>query len=397
MIEISSYLLGGAFFAYFIASIVAWGAVFSKKKVEVSIGSKGERVALIFSIIGFSLQTGYFITRWIGSAHVPVSNMFEFTTFFSMMMVLAHLIIYVIYKTNVVGLFALPTAMTIIAYASVFPKEAQPLVPALQSYWLKIHVTTAALGEGILAISFVAGFIYLLRTVNQKQKSKETFWIEFVFYSILSTLAFAIVIFTFNMINFNTTFSLIDENQQELQLVYQLPAIVGPKDAEIVESSYDIKPIMEAPSWLKGENAPRKLNSLIWALTAGLLLYGLIRLLLMKRIGAAIQPLLKGVNPTLLDEISYRSVVIGFPIFTLGALVFAMIWAQVAWTRFWGWDPKEVWALITFLFYAAYLHLRLTKGWGGKQSAWLAVLGFVIIMFNLVVVNLVIAGLHSYA
>jgi ABC-type transport system involved in cytochrome c biogenesis permease subunit len=397
MIEISSYLLGGAFFAYFIACIVAWGAVFSKKKVEVSIGSKGERAALIFSIIGFSLQTGYFITRWIGSAHVPVSNMFEFTTFFSMMMVLAHLIIYVIYKTNVVGLFALPTAMTIIAYASVFPKEAQPLVPALQSYWLKIHVTTAALGEGILAISFVAGFIYLLRTVNQKQKSKETFWIEFVFYSILSTLAFAIVIFTFNMTNFNTTFSWIDENQQELKLAYQLPAIVGPKDANIIESSFDMKPIMEAPSWLKGESAPRKLNSLIWALTAGLLLYGLIRLLVMKRIGASIQPLLKGVKPNLLDEISYRSVVIGFPIFTLGALIFAMIWAQVAWTRFWGWDPKEVWALITFLFYAAYLHLRLTKGWEGKRSAWLAVLGFVIIMFNLVVVNLVIAGLHSYA
>jgi ABC-type transport system involved in cytochrome c biogenesis permease subunit len=397
MIEISSYLLGGAFFVYLLASIMAWGAVFSKKKVEVSISSKGDRAALTFSIIGFLLQIGYFITRWIGSAHVPVSNMFEFTTFFSMMMVLAHLIIYMIYKTNVVGLFALPTAMTIIAYASVFPNEAAPLVPALQSYWLKIHVTTAALGEGILAISFVAGFIYLLRTVNQKQRSKETFWIEFVFYSILSTVAFAMVVFTFNAINFNTTFSWLNENQQEIQLDYQLPPIVGPQDATIVESSYDMSPLLEAPSWLKGENAPRKLNSLIWALTAGLVLYGLLRLVLMKRIGASLQPLLKGINPDLLDEISYRSVVIGFPVFTLGALIFAMIWAQVAWTRFWGWDPKEVWALITFLFYAAYLHLRLTKGWEGKRSAWLAVLGFVIIMFNLVVVNLVIAGLHSYA
>ena len=98
-----------------------------------------------------------------------------------------------------------------------------------------------------------------------------------------------------------------------------------------------------------------------------------------------------------MDEITYRSVLIAFPIFTLGALFFAMIWAQIAWGRFWGWDPKEVWALITFLFYAVFLHLRLSVGWEGKKSAWLAVIGFCIIMFNLVVVNLILAGLHSYA
>ena len=97
------------------------------------------------------------------------------------------------------------------------------------------------------------------------------------------------------------------------------------------------------------------------------------------------------------DEISYRSVIIGFPVFTLGGLIFAMIWAQIAWSRPWGWDPKEVWALVTWLFYAAFLHLRLSKGWHGEKSAWLAVVGFAIIMFNLVAVNLVIAGLHSYA
>jgi cytochrome c-type biogenesis protein CcsB len=98
-----------------------------------------------------------------------------------------------------------------------------------------------------------------------------------------------------------------------------------------------------------------------------------------------------------MDEIGYRAVLIGFPVFTLGALIFAMIWAHEAWSRFWGWDPKEVWALITWLFYAAFLHLRLSQGWEGKKSAWLAVIGFIIIMFNLIAVNLIIAGLHSYA
>jgi cytochrome c-type biogenesis protein CcsB len=132
-------------------------------------------------------------------------------------------------------------------------------------------------------------------------------------------------------------------------------------------------------------------------LASGIILYLLLRAILRKRVGAALQPLAKNINLDLVDEIGYRSVLIGFPVFTLGALIFAMIWAQIAWTRFWGWDPKEVWALITFLFYAAYLHLRLSKGWHGEKSAWLAVIGFIIIMFNLVAVNLVIAGLHSYA
>jgi cytochrome c-type biogenesis protein CcsB len=148
---------------------------------------------------------------------------------------------------------------------------------------------------------------------------------------------------------------------------------------------------------MKGVNAGRKFNTVIWSVISGLILYGLLRLIARRPLGAAIQPALTDINPDDLDEISYRSIAIGFPIFTLGALIFAMIWAQAAWGRFWGWDPKEVWALIVWLFYSAYLHLRLSRGWLGAGSAWLAVIGFVIVMFTLVGVNLIIAGLHSYA
>ena len=98
-----------------------------------------------------------------------------------------------------------------------------------------------------------------------------------------------------------------------------------------------------------------------------------------------------------MDEISYRAILIGFPLFALGGLFFAMIWAHEAWGRFWGWDPKEVWALITFLFYTAFLHLRINREWDGEKTAWLAIIGFGTIVFNQVFVNLVIAGLHSYA
>src|SRR5699024_3465417 len=129
----------------------------------------------------------------------------------------------------------------------------------------------------------------------------------------------------------------------------------------------------------------------------GTVIYGIIRLILRKRIAAKIQPLLHRVSPNLVDEVMYRSVTIGFPLFTLGGLIFASIWAQIAWDRFWGWDAKEVWELVTWFFYAAFLHLRLSRGWHGEKSAWLAVIGFAIIMFNIIVVNLVLAGLHSYA
>ncbi|WP_201715577.1 c-type cytochrome biogenesis protein CcsB [Rossellomorea arthrocnemi] len=397
MIDISNYLLGGAFFTYLVSTIFIWGSLSSKNNKGSSRTKRWEFISLNLSIFGLGLQLGFFVTRWIAIGHVPVSNMFEFTTFFGMMIVLAHVIIYFMYKTNIIGLFSIPTALTVIAYASVFSKKASPLVPSLQSYWLKIHVTTAALGEGILALSFVAGFIYLLRVVDQSKRSKGTFGIEFVFYSILSTLAFAIISYTFTNLEFETTFKWVSETQQEEELVYQLPAIVGPPNGEVVNTTHSFNPIVEAPSWMNGSQAPRKLNTLVWSLLAGAVLYLTLRLILLKRIGAKVQPLLVNIRPEQLDEISYRSVMIGFPVFTLGALIFAMIWAQEAWSRFWGWDPKEVWALITFLFYAAYLHLRLSKGWEGQRSAWLTVLGFVIIMFNLVVVNLVIAGLHSYA
>jgi cytochrome c-type biogenesis protein CcsB len=179
-----------------------------------------------------------------------------------------------------------------------------------------------------------------------------------------------------------------------------LPPIVQPHGATVVQMDSFLgitKPLFEAPSWMNGASAGRKLNTMIWSLLLGALLYGLLRVILRKPLGAAISPILKGMDAEDLDEISYRAIAIGYPIFTLGALIFAMIWAQEAWGRFWGWDPKEVWALITFLFYAVFLHLRLSKGWQGKKSAWLSVIGFIVVMFTLVGVNLVIAGLHSYA
>ncbi len=98
-----------------------------------------------------------------------------------------------------------------------------------------------------------------------------------------------------------------------------------------------------------------------------------------------------------LDTVSYRAVAIGFPIFTLGALIFGAVWAKYAWGDYWTWDPKETWALITWIVYALYLHARIMYGWKGVVAAWISIIGFLVTMFTLFGVNYLLSGLHSYA
>ena len=393
--SISSTALYTAFIVYLIATIFFGATIKDKRTSDMSKKGIAGTIAITLTIIGFIAQLVYFFTRWAAGGHAPVSNMFEFVTFLGMSLVLAFIIIYFIYRLSILGLFALPIAMLIIAYASMFPTEISPLVPSLQSHWLFIHVITVSLAQGVLAVSFVAGLIYLIRQVDQTNSSKKTFWLELVLYLLVVSLGFIITTTTFNIADYNASFE-VPEGERVVQMDYHLPAIAGPKGGELITPE-KMSPLFDTPEWMQGKDAPRKFNTLIWSFLVGTVLYGLIRLVLRKRISAFIQPFLKGVKPNLVDEIMYRSVAIGFPLFTLGGLIFAAIWAQIAWDRFWGWDPKEVWALITWFFYAAFLHLRLSRGWHGEKSAWLTVIGFAIIMFNIIVVNLILAGLHSYA
>ena len=161
LLQLSSNLLLTSFIVYLV-STGFFAVATSGKKGPTRSG----KIAFTLAIIGFLAQLGYFFTRWAGAGHVPVSNLYEYTTFFGMMMVLGFLIVYAIYKNNVLGLIAMPVALLVIAYASMFPDEVQPLIPALQSVWLKIHVTTAALGEGILAVSFATGLLYLIHATD---------------------------------------------------------------------------------------------------------------------------------------------------------------------------------------------------------------------------------------
>lgn len=373
---------------------------------------KWRRRSFFITIIGLAAHLTYYVTRWIAYGFIPNSNMFEFMTMLSMMIVIAFVIIFALYRSAVLGVFTLPVALVILAYASVFPSESQALIPALNSHWLKIHVTTAAAGEAFFAVAFAAGVMYLVRTVDYQDKTNKLAQrgVESIIYMMLVLLGFVAVIFTFQALDYRAEFAVpeqsaasefaIEGEQPMAKVIYKLPPLVKPHTGELVHMDAFIgmsKPLFEAPGWMQGVNAGRKLNTIIWSLFAGLILYVALRLIFRKQLGALLQPVMEDIDPEDLDEISYRAIAIGFPIFTLGALVFAMIWAHIAWGRFWDWDPKETWALITWLFYSAYLHLRLSRGWQGSKSAWLAVLGFLFVMFTLVGVNLLLASVHAYS
>ncbi|NMO96939.1 c-type cytochrome biogenesis protein CcsB [Paenibacillus lemnae] len=412
LIDFSSDAFIVAFFLYCLAftfyGVAVMGRRFRKREPEAHTAKWG-KIAFYTAVIGLIAQLTYFVTRWIWSGHVPVSNMYEFMTFLSMAIMIAFIVLYILYRKSLLGLFALPLAILIMAYAAVFPQEVQPLIPSLKSYWLGIHVTMAALGDAFFAVGFVAGLMHLLRTVNfgssDKSSRREQRWLEFCMFMIVVLIGFIVSVYSFRAGGYHAEFSQMkwnEETQQEqvVTVDYDMPPIVAPYDSQAISVQSFIgmqDSFFEAPSWMHGINAARKLNTVLWSVFSGLILYGLLRAIIRRPLAKMIQPALGRMDPDDLDEISYRAIAIGFPIFTLGGLIFAMIWAEVAWGRFWGWDPKEIWALITWLFYSVYLHLRLSRGWQGKHSSWLTVIGFIVVMFTLVGVNLIIAGLHSYA
>lgn len=384
IISMSGYSLFIAFILLLIAILPLGLAVKSSRPMF-------RRLGLILTYSAFILQLSYFILRWSAVKHAPVSNMYEFMTFFGIMLTASFLIIYSLYKQIVVGLFVIPIVLIILGYGSVFTNEVTPLVPSLQSNWLTIHVITVAFSSAILSVSFATGIIYLLRTLDVHKRSMTTVALEVVMYCLIVVIGFSSVSAVFNVMKEDIHIQYENAQGVKEKTVYTMIPLIVNKGA--VTESGDTIGIVKITKTIDA----KQLNSIVWSFIVGTILYGALRMFFRKPIIVLLKPLTKRVQPALMDEISYRAVVIGFPLFALGGLLFAMIWAQIAWGRYWGWDPKEVWALITFLFYAAFLHLRLSKGWEGEKTAWLAIIGFAIIIFNQVFVNLVIAGLHSYA
>ncbi|MBI4689667.1 MAG: c-type cytochrome biogenesis protein CcsB [Nitrospirae bacterium] len=365
----SSQLFGISTLTYILAMIIyIMYLAFRSSKIGTT--------ATTITIIGFVSQTIAIITRWTESysqwtmltpestfilsvlRSAPLRNLFESLIFFVWCLILGYLIIEFKYKNRSFGAFVTPIAGLALAFIdiSAMSKEIEPLVPALQSNWLLAHVMMSFIAYATFALSFSTGLMYLILKAEKRTEPSYIFWTVTtgVFIVVLTAMGFDYL-----------KYRVVIKNPDILIKSFLFKA------SFLSESS-----VISIISWL----AASVFIFVVWR-------YGHI----LKRIIGSLS-----ISPDMLDEITYKSIAIGFPIFTLGGLIFGAIWADQAWGVYWSWDPKETWSLITWFVYAFFLHSRLLRGWKGRKVAIVAVLGFVAVIFTYLGVNLLLSGLHSY-
>ncbi len=269
-----SKLFLAAFILYILAAVLYLFFLLMKKEGAA-------RKGFVLAAAGAGLHTLALILRIFVSGHAPFTNMYESLSFLAWASITAYLILERTFSIRKAGPFFLLLVTALMAFASspLMPKEAAPLVPALQSYWLWLHVSVTLIGEAFFAVGTLTSLLYLAAERRERK------------------------------------------------------GLAGKKDKDAAHY----------------------------------------------------------------DAVSYRIIAIGFPLFTLGGLVFGMIWAYKAWGSYWSWDPKEVWSLVTWLIYGLYLHTRIVMGWKGRRSAVIAIIAFLAALFTFFGVNYLLSGLHSYA
>ncbi|MCI4624486.1 MAG: c-type cytochrome biogenesis protein CcsB [Candidatus Magnetoovum sp. WYHC-5] len=351
----SSEFFGYATMGYIVAMIM----------YIVFIAFKNERLgfsASIITIIGFSCHTIAFIMRWLdsysmGIGRAPLTNLYESIVFFVWCLMLGYLVIEYKYKYRFFGAFVTPIAGMALGFVGLtgMSQEIQPLVPALKSNWLLAHVTMSFIAYSAFALSFVTALLYLVVATEKKSEGAYIFWTiaGSVFFIIIAAMGIDYV-----------RYALVEGVKFESQNYLLTSTFLNPNKT-ITFLSYLVSILIIVIVWHYG--------------------FVLKNLLISFKIKTAI-----------LDELTYKMVAVGFPIFTLGGLIFGAIWADQAWGVYWSWDPKETWSLITWLFYAGYLHARMLKGWRGNKVAIIAVVGFITVVFTYLGVNIFLAGLHSY-
>jgi cytochrome c-type biogenesis protein CcsB len=246
------------------------------------------RIGLSLTVLAAALHVVGDVCRGIAAGRVPWGNMYEFAVTGSLAVVLAYFVLVARYRVRWLGLPVTAFATLILGLAvTVLYRPISPLVPALHSYWLMVHVSAAAIAGGAYTVGALASVLYLVKSRAERRAAA-------------------------------------DPAGPRVGYLWRLPSAQG------------------------------------------------------------------------IDRIAYRVHAFAFPLWTFAVMAGA-IWAEYAWGRYWGWDPKETWAFITWVAYAAYLHARATAGWQGRAAAYVALLGYSTFLFNFIGINLFGSGLHSYS
>ena len=255
-----------------------------------SVNSKAGQLGLLLTLVGACVHTISVVTRGLAADRVPWGNMYEFSSCVALTGVVTFLVLVLSGRVErSLGAFVMvPVVLYLGLAGTVLYTAAGPLVPALDSYWIKIHVFAAVVSSGAFLLSGIVALLYLVRAKHDKN------------------------------------------------------ALAG-----------------------KASRFPVS-------------------------IGPSLPP------AQTLDRVTYAVIAFAFPIWTF-AIIAGAIWAESAWGRYWGWDPKETWSFITWVLYAGYLHARATAGWKGTKAAWIGVAAAVALIIDYYVVNIFVVGFHSYA
>ncbi len=342
LVKLQNILDNTSFAVLFVTMLNYWiGAIFPGLPYLRAIGTTGMAIAnlCIATLLG---------ARWLEAGYFPLSNLYESLFFLAWGITAMHFIAERMSRSPLVGVVTAPVAMGITAFAALtLPHDMQksaPLVPALKSNWLMMHVSVMMLSYATLMVGSLLAMAFLVVTRGQNIELRG---------SSVGTGSFR-------------TKTVSSENRG-----YQLrKSGVGEPLATKLDS-----PVLS--SSMEGASTA--------VLTSPVSTSSATALLSPQRLTLA----------DTLDNISYRIIGLGFPLLTIGIIAGA-VWANEAWGSYWSWDPKETWALITWLVFAAYLHARITKGWQGRRPAILAAVGFLVVWVCYLGVNLLGKGLHSY-
>ena len=483
--SVEELLSWGVFLRF--AAIGTYAAAFVSYAGRLAVQKlKLDRAATILAALGVTTHTAYLVTRWIAAgqieilsrektgdvltsmdrfwfmvSHPPYTNLFDALNFVAWAMMVCYLIIERKWGLRVVGVLAVALALVAMGEASlVADKQIEPLVPALQSYWILIHVGMLFISYSLFTLGAVCALLYLVRTgtptavLGGFQAAVAALllvavgWTRLLFSATfemapgwqhqiqsrlhpgklldVTTAAHVVVPGTDKAVKFLTPVAGVGPFLLAAVVLFLVGAVVyfrqrSRPEAGVHAPGYKLvaagfalltiglallvyrivnSPEIAIPAGVQlapGEHGPFRLSlasnyalgliALVWGTTLGFLLTTPLR----DRISEGLP------DPRKLEDITYKVIIAGWPLLTIG-IVMGGMWANEAWGRFWGWDPKETWALITWVVYAGYLHTRITLGWAGKRPAAIAVFAFAVVVFTFMGVNLGLTGegLHTY-
>jgi cytochrome c-type biogenesis protein CcsB len=391
------------------------------------------RFASLATWLGLAANTGAVAHRWYEAGHPPFASIYEMLLSFVWTLAVLTLVAEKKFGVKVIGTVTMPVAIVGVILMQLLRTDVHPLVPALQSTWLHVHVTLAMLAYAACALSFALALMFLI----QDKVSNETFlaatslfgmgvyggiltrfenwgglsviaWnaqeksevflqrgvrlyvvipdLGWLMLLVLLVVAAPFILYLAGTLRKNEALFTLANRAVFISILLQVVALL----VFLLRARSGQYPSLDAEGLFATSLAasPFILSGLVGGIFSSLLYL----LLLWRR--SDLERLLPSAEA--LDRITYKTICIAFPLLTL-MIAAGAYWANRTWGSYWNWDQKEVWAAITWLIYAGYLHMRITRGWRGRRAAYFAILGFAVVMFTFFGVTYLLGGLHAYA